>query len=118
MRDKLKGNVKTALFGIVCLLIFGYTLYEARFLIEGPELTIFSPKNHAVVENSLLEIRGQVKNISGLTINGRPIMITPDRLFSDKLLLAYGYNTIELKVINRFGQENRKIIEIVLASNI
>ncbi len=107
-------NLKKLLFIIICILIFGYTFYEARFLIEGPELTIFYPENHAVVSDSLLEILGRVKNISSLTINGRPVMITPDRLFNDKLLLLDGYNTIETKVKNKFGQEQSKIIEIWL----
>jgi hypothetical protein len=114
MRDKLKNNLKKALFAIICITVLGYTYYEARFLISGPELTIFTPQNNATVEDSLLEIKGHVKNLSSLTINGRQIMITTDGLFSDKLLLLDGYNTIEVKVRNKFGQENKKILGIVL----
>ncbi len=114
MRDKLKGNLKTALIGTICILIFGYIYYEARFLIDGPELTILSPQNHITVTDSLLPINGKVKNLSSLTINGRQIMITPDGSFNDKLLLLNGYNTIQVKVKNKFGQENQKILEIVL----
>ncbi|MDO8493613.1 MAG: hypothetical protein Q7S19_03675 [bacterium] len=114
MRDGLKNNLRLWLIGVICIIIFGYTLYEARFLIDGPELVIFSPKNHVTVTDSLLEIHGQVKNLSSLTINGRLIMIRPDGLFDDKLLLLDGYNTIEAKVKNKFGQETSKILEIML----
>ena len=100
--------------GAVLILILGYIYYEARFLINGPGLTIFSPQNHTTQTDPLLEIKGQVKNISSLTINGRPIMITPQGLFNDKLLLLDGYNTIEVKVKNKFGQENSKILNVVL----
>lgn len=114
MRDKLKNNLRNALFALICIIVIGYTYYEARFIINGPELTIFSPQNNAEVEDSLLEIKGSAKNLSSLTINGRQIMITPDGLFTDKLLLLDGYNTIEVKVRNKFGQENTKILGIVL----
>ena len=114
MRDSFKTNIRNSVFGIICIIIFGYTYYEARFLIDGPELTIFSPKNHTRVTDSLLEIRGQVKNLSNLTINGRPVMITPDGLFNDKLLLLEGYNTIGIKVKNKFGRESEEILEVIL----
>ena len=114
MRDKLKNNLRKALFAIIFIIVLGYTFYEARFIISGPELTIFTPQNNATVTDSLLEIKGHVKNLSSLTINGRQIMITTDGLFADKLLLLDGYNTIEVKVRNKFGQENTKILGIVL----
>ena len=115
MRDKLKSNLKITFIGLICLIILGYTYFEARFLIDGPQLTISSPQNHATVSDPLLEIKGEVKNLSSLTINGRQIMITTDGSFNDKLLLLDGYNTIEVKVRNKFGQEKQEILEIVLA---
>lgn len=114
MRDRLKKNIKLGIITLLCFLIFGYTFYEARFLIGGPELIINSPKNNITVTDSLLEIKGQVRNLSGLTINGRPVMITTDGLFNDKLLLLDGYNTIEVKVKNKFGQKTEEILKIFL----
>ena len=114
MKDRIKHNLKIALLGAGFLFLLGYTYYEARLVLWGPELTIFSPKDYAVVTDQLVEINGQARNISGLTINGRPIMTTPDGSFSDKLLLSNGHNTIEIKVFNKFNQENKKIINIWL----
>ncbi len=114
MRDKLQGNLKIGLILLICSIVLGYALYEGRFIINGPELVILSPKNHLIVANSLLEIHGYVKNLSSLTIDGRQIMIRPDGFFDDKLLLLDGYNTIEAKVKNKFGQEAEKILEIWL----
>ena len=99
---------------MIFIVIFGYAFYEARFLIGGPELIILSPQNHITVTDPLLNIKGGVKNISSLMVNGRQIMITPDGSFDDKLLLMDGYNTIQVKVRNKFGQESSKILEIVL----
>lgn len=115
MREKLKANLKTGLIAGICISVFGYILFEARFLIEGPELLILTPKNNSTVHNSLLEIKGKVRNLSSMAINNRQIMITPDGSFNDKLLLAEGYNTIEAKVKNKFGQESSEILEIVLS---
>ncbi len=103
------------LISAVCITVFGYALYEARFLISGPELTILSPKNNSSVSEPLLPIKGVVKNISSLEVDGRALLIRQDGSFDDKLLLLNGYNTIQVKVKNKFGQENSKILEITLA---
>lgn len=114
MRERLKDSLKIALIGMICIIFFGYVLYEARFLIDRPELIILSPQNNTIVTKPLLTISGQANNISGLTINGRQIMIRQDGTFDDKLLLLDGYNTIEAKVKNKFGQETTRILEVVL----
>ncbi len=115
MRDKLKDKLRIGLIALISIIILSYTYYEARFLITGPELRVISPQNNVVVTDPLLQLNGKVRNISSLTINGRLIMITPDGSFNDKLLLLDGYNTIEIKVKNKFGQENQKILRVVLA---
>ena len=83
-------------------------------MIYGPELVIFSPKDNLQVTSSVLDISGTAKKISMLSVNGRTIMITPDNLFTDKLLLLPGYNRIEIKAQNKFNQEKIEILNIVL----
>ena len=96
------------------MLVFGYTIFEARLIVGGPKLTILSPRNHSTVSEPMIDIKGTAKNLYNLQVNGRPIFITPDGSFNDKLLLLDGYNTIEVKVTDKFGQENKQILEVML----
>ena len=109
-----KRNLRTVVLVTISLFIISYIFYEARFVIYGPELVIFSPKDNLQVTSSVLDISGTAKNISMLSVNGRTIMITPDNLFTDKLLLLPGYNRIEIKAQNKFNQEKIEILNIVL----
>ena len=114
MRENKRSNIKKIIIAIVVVVFVGYAIFEARSLIQGPDLIIYSPKDNEVVKNPVLDIQGKAKNIFQLTINGRPIFITPDGLFYDKLLLLNGYNTIEVKVKDKFDQESSRILNIVL----
>jgi len=115
MRETTKKQINWMIVGLISLFILGYSLYEARNLLEGPELTIINPeKTHFSSTNSVLDISGNAQNILSLTVNSRPILITPQGDFADKLLLLSGYNRIAVIATDKFGRENTKIIEAVL----
>ncbi|MBI3631864.1 MAG: hypothetical protein HY225_00230 [Candidatus Vogelbacteria bacterium] len=114
MKLELKKNLRVIILVSISIFVLAYIFYEARFVIYGPQLIIYSPKNNTRVTDPILQISGKAKNISMLTINGRPIMITPDNLFSDKLLLLNGYNTIEVKAKDKFDQEKSEVLQLVL----
>ncbi|MBI3632830.1 MAG: hypothetical protein HY226_00905 [Candidatus Vogelbacteria bacterium] len=115
MKLEPKKDLRPIILVTISLLVIMYVVYEARFILYGPELTIFSPTNNLQTNSPLLNVTGKAKNISMLKVNGRPIMITPDNLFTDKLLLLPGYNRIEVKAQNKFNQEKSVILDIVLA---
>jgi capsule polysaccharide export protein KpsE/RkpR len=101
--------------GIIFLatLIFGYALFQARNIILGPVIEIRSPQNGASLDNSLVEIKGKAKNISRISMNGNQIFTDNEGMFSEKLLLSYGYNIITIKVQDRFNRELERKLELI-----
>ena len=92
----------------------GYAIYQMRGLINGPRITVDSPANGSSLAAPLVTIRGRAEQVTKLFLNGEPL--TPDRTgnFESQLLLAEGYNIIQLDGENRFGRRVEKKLELVL----
>lgn len=103
--------------GIVLILIFlfvVYGLFRAENFLLGPKIVIETPKNGQVFTTSAIEIEGWVKNISLFYLNGRQIFTDKEGNFKESLLLARGYNIIEVRAKDKFNREIKEIRELVL----
>ena len=109
-----KTVIKILLSIFIVIGIAGYSLYQARNLINGPELAIASPLNGATVNNALVHIQGTAKNVSYISLNNRQIFVDNKGAFTEDLLLAPGYNVWELQAKDKFGRIVSKKIELVL----
>jgi len=106
------------IFGVIVgIAIIFYAVYQARNLIRGPILEITEPQNGETFSTPLIDISGQIKNISFIYLNDRQIFTTPEGNFSEKLLLSLGYNIMTLRATDKFGRETRKILELVLTES-
>ena len=65
------------------------------------------------VSESFLNVIGRVKNSKIITLDDRPIVIDQNGNFSEKILLAYGYNVIVLKAEDRFGKKTERDLQII-----
>ena len=102
--------------GGICflLLVFGiYGFYKAKGFLAGPDIVIEYPENGQLVSQSYNTIKGRVVNISNLRVNGRQIFTDEEGNFETGLLLAKGYNIIEVKANDKFNREVKKLLEIV-----
>ncbi len=97
------------------LLLMAYGTYEAYDLIAGPSLTITSPKNGALVTDSLVTIEGQTRNVSWISFLGRPITINEHGMFTEKLLLPPGYSILTLEAKDRLGRRITQEVTLVRA---
>ncbi len=113
MRD-YKFLLKIGSIVAIMLFIGGYSLYESKNLLQGPILTISSPHNGTVVDTPLVEIKGDTKNISYISLNDRQISINEKGEFKEKLLLSSGYNIMKVKVTDKFGRQKEELLELVL----
>lgn len=99
---------------ILLLLSFGvYGMYKARAFLGGPRIAIDYPKNGQEVEKSFTEITGRATNIASLFLNGRQIFTDKDGRFKGDLLLAEGYNIIEVSGADKFGRATKEKLELV-----
>ena len=113
MTDRTKAYAKFFLLSIIVLGIVGYSLYQARNLIEGPKITLTSPSNGATITDPLVHIQGTAKNITFISINNNQIYVDNAGKFDEDLLASPGYNSWVLEARDKFGRTVRKNIELV-----
>lgn len=118
MLDKANFSIKIIIGGVLALIILIYAYYQTKNLLSGPLIEITSPQNGKTFIEPLIEIVGVAKNSSRITLNDRPILIDEAGNFKEKLLLSEGYNIIDFKAEDRFGEKINKTLEVVLKQNI
>lgn len=112
-RHATRKLLKSIIISVVLLCLFGYTAYETQKIIFGPRIEVTSPKNGALISNSLTEISGIAQNIKDISLNDRKIFIDEQGNFREKILLSYGYNALVIKASDKFGRKTEKIIEVI-----
>jgi len=105
---------KTSLGLLFALIVIFYGLYEVRNYLSGPELSVLTPANGAIVKDSLIEVSGETKRIAKIEVDGRRVFANTAGQFATPLLLGYGYNIIKVEVSDQFGRRITKVLEVTL----
>ncbi len=112
-RRETKFYLKAIGITLFLIALFGYGIFEVWNYATGPKIIIASPANGSAVSESLISIDGQGRNTKEITLNDRPIVVDEQGNFSEKILLSYGYNVLELKAKDRFGKKTEQQLQIV-----
>jgi uncharacterized membrane protein YcaP (DUF421 family) len=112
-RKDAKTWLKIGLGVFLAVVIIAYSAFQARKIVEGPELTLTSPLATSVQTDPLVHVTGIASNIKEIKLNGNPIYIDEKGNFNEQLLLSSGYNIIELEAKDKFNKETKKTIELV-----
>src|SRR3989344_2733444 len=112
-RTKSQFYLGIILGGFTFLIVVGYALYETWNYFSGPTIYITSPSNGETLNKSLLEIQGVVKNSATIFLNGRRILANDKGEFKERLLLAEGYNIIDLRIEDKFKRTAEKQLQLV-----
>jgi hypothetical protein len=89
-----------AIFG---LLFIAYVLFQARFLIEGPQINV---QDQPVSQTQrLVTLEGQARNIVHISLNGRQIYTDKNGNFKEALVLENGYTIATLEAEDRYGRK-------------
>ncbi len=93
-------------YGFLCLvgiLFIGYAIFQARFILAGPQITL--PADMASVQTErVVTLEGETANIVKLTLNGREIYTDKDGHFKEALVLENGYTIATLEAHDRYGR--------------
>lgn len=108
-----KLMLRVLLITIFILTIIGYSIFQAKKIVSGPQIAISSPISGQTTHTSDINIKGVAKNISFISLNDRPIYIDESGNFQEKLLLYPGYNIIKLQARDKFGASVEKDLELV-----
>lgn len=106
MKWWLKIMSCTTLFAI----IFVFAFMKMSFIIKGVQIVAEMNKNG---DSSLVEIKGNAKNATHITLNGREIFINKDGAFSESVALLPGFSIIGLTAKDKFGKTQEKKFEVV-----
>lgn len=112
-RTKSQFYLGVVLGGLAVLIVVGYGLYETWDYFSGPKISVFAPSNGATLNEPLLEIQGIVKNAAAVFLDGRRILTNDKGEFKERLLLAEGYNIIDLQAEDKFKKIVERRLELV-----
>lgn len=100
--------------GVILLIVIfiTYLIFQARFLIIGPQLAL---NNEPPVNNTsrVVELSGTATNITHLWLNDRPIFTDEKGHFKEELILENGYTITTLKARDRYGRETKVVRSFV-----
>jgi len=105
-----------ALIALAVVLVLGYGLFEARKLLEGPEITITSPRDGSATSTDLVTIEGTALNISFLTINDAPAYTDASGYFTETLSPPAGYTVFTVAAVDRFGRRASKSVSFTIVN--
>lgn len=89
------------LLGFVC--VAAYVVFQARFLIIGPQL-LLTDESEQLVNHRQITLKGSAANISRLWLNDRPIFTDGQGNFEEALVLENGYTITTLRAEDRYGR--------------
>ena len=102
--------MKRALIVFIVLVVMSYGLFEARKLLEGPEITIESPADGSATSTTAVTVVGTAQNISFLTINDAPSYTDEAGKFVYRFSPPAGYTVVTVAAVDRFGRRASKTI--------
>ena len=100
---------RALIIGIVCVVLL-YGLFEARKLLEGPEITIDSPADGSATSTSAVTVVGTAQNIAFLTINDAPSYTDENGKFVYRFSPPAGYTVVTVAAVDRFGRRASKSV--------
>jgi hypothetical protein len=114
----IKLLLRVLLAVIVITVVISYSYYRTKDFVRGPVITISYPVDGSTVSDKPIEIVGEARNISYISINDRQIFTNEEGVFKEKLLLYPGYNIISIKASDKFDRDIKKIIEVIYKEKI
>lgn len=93
-------------------LLGAYLIFQARFLILGPQITL-EPTHIGRVNQPVVTLRGNARNITRLWLNDRPIFTDRTGRFEEALVLENGYTIATLTAEDRYGRRTELAREFV-----
>lgn len=88
----------------VVLLFIVYVLFQARFMLEGPQITLVNTNTPPQTAERLVTLEGTARNIVRMTLNGRQIYTDASGNFKEALVLENGYTVATLRAEDRYGR--------------
>lgn len=90
---------------ICCIGVFGFSLFQFRKIIEGPDIVAINIEDGQVIQDDTYILEAEIHNAAFIYLNGRQVFTNKESLLRERLILFEGYNLIELHVNDKFERE-------------
>lgn len=90
--------------GIIAVLFSTYVVFQARYIIRGPQLTLIDEPG-GIQNERQITLSGHAENITDIRLNGRQIVTNEDGYFAEHIVLENGYNVVQLQAHDRYGRK-------------
>lgn len=117
MTQDFKKILKTGLIFFLFLIIVIFAFWGSKELILGVKIKNINIVNGSKITENPLKIIGNAKNAKTLILNGREISIDQNGYFNETVALLPGYNIIELKAVDKFGNQDNKDYKLIYQNN-
>ncbi len=98
------------LFVVLFVFIGGFAYMKMRYLIYGVNIRASITKSGT---SSLIEILGNAKNATYVTLDGREIFIDKDGAFKEQVALLPGLSVFAIDTEDKFGNMKEKKLEVM-----
>ena len=98
---------------VLFILLVGFILFQYRYAIISPPLTLTSPQEGAVVEGEVT-VSGRTDPNAVVTVNGQPTPVTESGEFMKRISLFEGEEKVTIVATHRLGKETVEEREIVV----
>ena len=102
--------MRRVLVVFIVFIVLSYGLFEARKLLEGPDITIESPADGSATSTAAVTVVGTAQNIAFLTINDAPSYTDEAGKFVYRFSPPAGYTVVTVAAVDRFGRRASKFI--------
>ncbi len=99
----LRFILKIVFLSILLFATLIYVVFQARFLIIGPQI-VLSEEPNSLQNIQQIKLTGSAFNISRLWLNDRPIYTDAQGNFKEALVLENGYTVTTLRAEDRYGR--------------
>lgn len=98
---------------LLFLLLTGFILFQYRYAIISPPLTLSTPENGAIIEGDVT-VAGRTDPNAIVTVNGQPTPVSESGDFIKRIGLFEGDEKIVVEAIHRLGKKTVVEREIVV----
>ena len=113
MKEIKSKNMKWWVGAMSCIMLFvfigGFAFMKMEFIFKGVQIEAKINRDGS----SIAEIKGNAKNATHISLNGREIFIDKEGSFTEPIALLPGFSVMTLEAQDKFGNRAEKKFEVV-----
>ncbi len=113
MKTNIKKILSIVSISTFFLLIILYAFFRSKDLLFGVQIKNVNIMDGAKMTENTINLTGIARNAVNLTLNGREISVDQQGNFNETIALLSGYNVIDIKAKDKFGNGDEKIYKLI-----